>query len=84
MNRSFRGTYRLHLQGRKLRFISQDLHGATTKNTAFFVVNAVKTLNPTILLSVIVRIQMEREVFINWKYRKGVDFKGGNARLAEK
>jgi hypothetical protein len=77
VNRRFRGTYRLHLQGRKnpragcshllklvprsrifvpwrwsryvpaKRRFTQDPHGATSRKTAFFIVNAVKTSNLT-------------------------------------
>jgi hypothetical protein len=31
----------------KRRFILQDIHGATSQKTAFFIVTAVKTSNPT-------------------------------------
>jgi hypothetical protein len=57
VNRRIGGTYRLHIQGRnqgerylspKRRF-TQDLHGATSQNTAFFIVTAEKTSNPTSL-----------------------------------
>jgi hypothetical protein len=57
LNRRFGGLYRLHLQGRKIRerrtsvsrFNRPHLHGATPKKTAFFIVTAVKTSNPTYL-----------------------------------
>jgi hypothetical protein len=76
VNRRFGGTYRLHLQGRKIRergtslsrwllvprsliFLplrcrryvplkrrfTQEIHGATSKKTTFFIVTAVKTSN---------------------------------------
>jgi hypothetical protein len=54
MNRRFGETYRLHLQGRKWRrYVSpkrrftQNLQGATSQKTAFFIVTAVKTSNLT-------------------------------------
>jgi hypothetical protein len=75
LNRRFGGSYRLHLQGRKIlewrtcllvlhsriflpwrcrrydppkrRFNRPHLHGATSQKTAFFIVTAVKTSNPT-------------------------------------
>jgi hypothetical protein len=61
VSRRFRRTYRLHLQGRKIRDrgtivskwryvppkrrFTQDLHGATSQKTAFLIVTAVKTSN---------------------------------------
>jgi hypothetical protein len=55
LNRRFGGSYRHHLQGRKIRerrtsvsrFNRPHLHGATPQKTAFFIVTAVKTSNPT-------------------------------------
>jgi hypothetical protein len=68
VKRRFGGTYRLRLQGRKIRErgtnvsrwlqalkmepkrrFTQDLHGATSQKTAFFIVTAVKTSNLTLL-----------------------------------
>jgi hypothetical protein len=70
VKRCFGGTYRLHLQGRRIierrtsvsrwlkfanfsvlkmelippkRRFTQDIHGSTSKKTAFFIVTAVKT-----------------------------------------
>jgi hypothetical protein len=73
VNRRFRVSYRLHLRGRKIRWLRtlvprsriflpwrwrryvppkrrfiQDLHGAVSQNTAFFIVTAVKISNFTI------------------------------------
>jgi hypothetical protein len=41
VNRRFGGTYRLH------RRFTQDIHGATSHMTAFFIVTAVKISNLT-------------------------------------
>jgi hypothetical protein len=58
VNRRFGGTYRPHLQGRKIhkrgtsvskwqqapkRWFTKDLHSATSQKTTFFIVTAVKT-----------------------------------------
>jgi hypothetical protein len=50
VNRCFGGIYCLHLQGRRRyvppkRRFTQDLYGATSQKTAFFIVTAVKTSN---------------------------------------
>jgi hypothetical protein len=61
VNRRLGGTYRLHLQGRKIcergtsvsrllqpkRRFTQDLHGVTSQKTTFFIVTPVKTSDLT-------------------------------------
>jgi hypothetical protein len=66
VNRRFGGTYRFHLQGRKIRELgssvppkrrpTQALHGATSQKTAFFIVTVVKTSNLTLCNFVISKL----------------------------
>jgi hypothetical protein len=57
VNRRFGGTYRLHLQGRRIteqetsveagRFTFNGLHGGIYQKIELFITTAVRTLNPT-------------------------------------
>jgi hypothetical protein len=74
VNRRFEGTYRLHLQGRKIRErgtsvsrwlqtespkrrFTQDLHGATSQKTAFFIWHVVSTLEMQCLKCVLFKVK---------------------------
>jgi hypothetical protein len=54
LNRRVGGSYRLHLQGRKIR---ERRTSATPQKTAFFIVTAVKTSNPTFNTTLLIAIE---------------------------